>query len=675
MRDKIRILFLSADPVDKGLLRLSEEVRAFDERITLGSAKDAFELTQQFALRPNDLQQALLKYQPHIVHFSGHRSLTKEILLEERSGKSSPVTGKGLAELFRILRDNVRIVFFDACFSMSQAEAISSVIDYTVGTNKAVGDQAAVAFAVAFYRALAFGRSVISAFELAKTEIDLVRIPGGDTPVLLIRAGVDREQPFLSLSEGSDEKVSERLRMALVHLAAGNANAGTGEGSKATTVDGEVTRADTKVDTREVDAGETLEFALVPEDEMSLIRRELINGKVVIEQIEGAAETESDVMAALSHINSTRPIHIEVGEATYRRIQDQLYPSPPGLPPPLPGLMFVGRQESLTDVKKLLGVGQAAQRTGNLTVVRGWPGVGKTTLVGVLARDPEIAKAFPDGVLWTALEQNPDLMSKIAAWGRALGTDELLRIPGIEEATEKLGLLLHDKRMLLIVDDIWNVAHALPFLRAVANSRCALLATTRLTSVADALAQSDTSRSPDESVYVLPVLTEEDALTLLRYLAPGIVEDHIEECRELVRDLECLPLALHISGRLLKHKAKMGFDVVDLFKEIREVTLFTELEPAPLDRAEGATIPTVGALFRQSTDQLDELTRECFAYLGVFAPKPATFDVGALKAVWMVDDPKPIIRKLVGQGLLEPIGAGRFQMHALLVQHARSLLS
>ncbi|MBO0721069.1 MAG: hypothetical protein J2P41_09615 [Blastocatellia bacterium] len=31
------------------------------------------------------------------------------------------------------------------------------------------------------------------------------------------------------------------------------------------------------------------------------------------------------------------------------------------------------------------------------------------------------------------------------------------------------------------------------------------------------------------------------------------------------------------------------------------------------------------------------------------------FDLAAVKAVWLVDDPKPIARKLVGHGLIEPV--------------------
>jgi hypothetical protein len=98
---------------------------------------------------------------------------------------------------------------------------------------------------------------------------------------------------------------------------------------------------------------------------------------------------------------------------------------------------------------------------------------------------------------------------------------------------------------------------------------------------------------------------------------------------------------------------------------------------APADRVDLAneTTPTVAVLLQKSTEYLDDNTRDCFAYLGVFAPKPATFDLAAMKAVWQVEDPKPIARQLADRGLLEPVGSGRFQMHALLVIHAKSLLT
>jgi hypothetical protein len=83
-------------------------------------------------------------------------------------------------------------------------------------------------------------------------------------------------------------------------------------------------------------------------------------------------------------------------------------------------------------------------------------------------------------------------------------------------------------------------------------------------------------------------------------------------------------------------------------------------------------------LLERSTDRLDAQTRNRFAYLGAFAPKPATFDLNAMHFVWRatdIEDAKETARKLADRGLLEPIGAGRFQMHALLVLHARSIVA
>ena len=285
----------------------------------------------------------------------------------------------------------------------------------------------------------------------------------------------------------------------------------------------------------------------------------------------------------------------------------------------------------------------------------------------MLSHDPDVASAYPDGVLWTSLDQDPALMSILAAWGRALGSDDLLKAPTIGEAIEQLGAKLQHKRMLLIVDDVWDPGHGALFQKAQ-GSNCGLLITTRLPEVADTLAQIE------RTIYKLPVLTEEDALKLMRILAPTVVNQHPDKCLELVIDLECLPLALHVAARLLRSESRKGWDVTDLLVEIREGAAVIKAM-APPDRVEGKTIPTVQALLKKSTDVLDEHARDCFAYLGVFAPKPATFDLKAMKAVWQVDDPKPIVRHLVNHGLLEPVEPERFQMHALLVKHARSFLT
>jgi hypothetical protein len=365
-------------------------------------------------------------------------------------------------------------------------------------------------------------------------------------------------------------------------------------------------------------------------------------------------------------------IHTSLENTTVlvERLQPRPYPEKPFIAPPLPGLV-IGREQSLRELKLRIGIVMAdsEQITRQaLTIIRGWPGVGKTTIVGTLAYDPDISVTFPDGMLWVALGESPNLHSALATWGRALGVDSLTQTPTLEEAIKRLRTLLKDKKMLLIVDDVWETEHAVPF--QIGGPGCALLVTTRIPEVARALAPTP------EDVYVLPVLSNEKGFELLGTLAPNIIKTHPDASLELVRDLEGLPLALRVAGRLLNTEAEFGWGITDLLKELRDGARVLEAT-APADRIDLAnqTIPTVAVLLQKSTDRLDQETRDHFAFLGAFAPKPATFDLDAMAAVWEVSDPKPSVRRLADRGLLEPVGDARFQMHALLVAHARSLLT
>jgi hypothetical protein len=405
------------------------------------------------------------------------------------------------------------------------------------------------------------------------------------------------------------------------------------------------------------------------EDDPDIVRDALLNGNIVYVEGEGNAVDRENVTGAFIVTSDKPQTKYELSHEVYDRLRDILFPPTLGILPPLPSLLFIGREESLKNVKEILAIGiqDPASTRPPIAIIRGWPGVGKTALIGILARDPDITKTYPDGVLWASLSQKPELISILAQWGRTLGSDELLRVPTPEEAVQKLAMLLQHKRMLLIIDDVWDPAHATILMRA-RGSNCGLLITTRLPSVAEALDRTGSS------IYLLPVLNDKDALTLMHALAPSVVEQHTDECLELIRELEYLPLALHVAARLLRSESNLGLSTLKLIQDIREGAAIVQAS-APLDRLEGETIPTVTALLQKSTDMLSDQTRVFFAYLGVFAPRPATFDLQALKAVWEVEDPRPIVRELIGRGLLEVAGSGKFQVHALLIKHALSLLN
>lgn len=366
----------------------------------------------------------------------------------------------------------------------------------------------------------------------------------------------------------------------------------------------------------------------------------------------------------------TNSTGVAIGPNATVNITQNLPVPRPGSAPPVPALV-IGREEALTALKGRLGLpaGQPDATVQVLTAIKGWPGVGKTTLAAALAHDPDVAQVFPDGILWTSLGPEPNLFSELATWGRALGSDELLRARTVEEASARLAALLRQKRLLLIVDDVWDAGHARPFL--VGGRGCATLITTRQMDVAQALAPT-----PDH-VYRLPALTDEKALELLRALARAVVDQHPDDSLALVRELEGLPLAIQVAGHLLNAEAAYGFGVKDLLQDLRQGARILEAQaPASRIGLASETSATVAVLLQKSTDRLDPFTRDCFAYLGPFAPKPATFALEAMQAVWQVDDPKPTARTLVDRGLLEYVPElGRYQMHALLVMHAKSLLT
>lgn len=186
----VTVLFWAANPVDTEPLRLDEEVRMIDERLRASEHRDRFDLRSQWAVRYSDLSDGLLRYRPRVVHFSGHGNPEGTLMFEGADGCGQPVGVTALADLFRIAGDDVRCVVFNACYSGEQADAVAEHVDCVVGTTRAIEDRAALSFAAGFYRALGYGRSIQSAFNLGRNEIDLAGQSDLDVLQLHTRAGV-----------------------------------------------------------------------------------------------------------------------------------------------------------------------------------------------------------------------------------------------------------------------------------------------------------------------------------------------------------------------------------------------------------------------------------------------------------------------------------------------------
>ncbi|WP_163696134.1 NACHT domain-containing protein [Adonisia turfae] len=165
-----KILFLAANPKDTSRLRLDEEIRDIQEGLKLSTGRNAFEVITQWAVRTKDLRRALLEYAPQIVHFSGHGAGELGLILENEMGHAEPVAATVLVQLFKLC-PSVECVVLNACYSQVQALAIAQHVPYVIGMNQAIGDVIAIQFAVGFYDALGYGRSLAEAYEFGMAAI------------------------------------------------------------------------------------------------------------------------------------------------------------------------------------------------------------------------------------------------------------------------------------------------------------------------------------------------------------------------------------------------------------------------------------------------------------------------------------------------------------------------
>ncbi|MDY7094988.1 MAG: CHAT domain-containing protein [Acidobacteriota bacterium] len=191
----LSILFLAANPDQTSRLQLDEEARLILKRIRSGSHRDAIRLETRWAVRLDDILEALNELRPKIVHFSGHgeAGAAGGICIVQNDGAPRLLSAEQLLDLFIPFVPSVQVVVLNSCHSESQALAISRIVDFTVGMRAGVGDGAARDFSGQFYSALAFGRPVDEAFQQAVAKLKIDHPAESNTPTLIQRPGAESQ--------------------------------------------------------------------------------------------------------------------------------------------------------------------------------------------------------------------------------------------------------------------------------------------------------------------------------------------------------------------------------------------------------------------------------------------------------------------------------------------------
>lgn len=207
-----RILILTANPTNTKPLRVSEEVREIKSAWERSQNREQFEILVEEAVRPQEFRRTLLGHKPNIVHFSGHGGGEQGLALMGDNGEAFLVKVAPLAKFFKALQEIFFIdcVFLNACYSDVQAEGIYPYVNYVVGMNQKIGDEAAKQFAIGFYDTLFAGQSIQSAFDLGCNAIEIENIPEHLTPVLRTKDSTTKKAMIQGVPESKSEPIQPR---------------------------------------------------------------------------------------------------------------------------------------------------------------------------------------------------------------------------------------------------------------------------------------------------------------------------------------------------------------------------------------------------------------------------------------------------------------------------------
>jgi transcriptional regulator with XRE-family HTH domain len=282
----------------------------------------------------------------------------------------------------------------------------------------------------------------------------------------------------------------------------------------------------------------------------------------------------------------------------------------------------------------------------------GLPGSGKTAIVQALAGLPDIRQSV-EGFLWASCGQETKPLRHLQKWLAFLGEKE--NVQNVEDAQDRLRILLHGRKMLIVLDDLLHVEDILPY----QMDSCRYVLTTRLPVVANTIA---------DRLFHPRGLSDSQAFHILSDGLPQtLVREHRSLLRALCQQVGNLPLALEQFGKYLRREARTYSQrrFQDALSHLFQPEVYLYIPPDSCSLA--------SAIKRSEAWLAPSAQRMFFRLATCFPAAPATFTEQKVEE-YFTQVPQFHLNdldQLVDVGLVSVVRKNRYQIHPVIVAYAR----
>jgi len=317
---------------------------------------------------------------------------------------------------------------------------------------------------------------------------------------------------------------------------------------------------------------------------------------------------------------------------------------------------FTGRERELALLLAAVRPEPAGAVGMGIHVIDGMPGIGKTTLAVSAAH--RLASSYPDGQFFLPLHahtpgQRPvEPADSLASLLETAGLRAQQIPPGLEARAARWRDHVAGKKILLLLDDAAGHEQVRPLLPGTTGSLVLITSRRRLAALDDAAQIS------------LGTLSPADAATLLARLAgrPSLSSGDAG-IGEITRLCGYLPLAIGmVASQLRNHPARTPEGVAAELAAARDRLTLIYAENL-----------SVGAAFDLSYADLDAAQQRMFRRLGLLpGPSIDAYAAAALDGTGTAAS-RRCLDELYDQHLVAEPAPGRYELHDLLREHARTL--